>query len=233
MLQEREILFNRVPREELPDFFHAAWDHSEKNGDTVQWEVLANSPVAAQWFADSYRMLYYSGTVDQRLKLLVRCRLARSNGCAMCSAMNTEAMLAEGFTPDAVDAVTAWPEPFVPEPFSPIEIAVLNYTDQIVAANLNGALDAELYTELRQFFDDAEIVELGMLMSFFTGTSKWMMAADLMPKLASCPLPGAAGVDPTLHIVPAPRVEPQPVSSNGSNTNAPTYFTSTSSNPAS
>src|SRR5438132_23457 len=97
----------------------------------------------------------------------------------------------------------AWPEPFVPEPFSPIEIAVLKYADQMVLANLNGAVDAELYTELRQFFDDGQLVELGMLMSFFSGGTKWTMAADLMPKLASCPLPGAAGVDPSLHIISA------------------------------
>src|SRR5207248_9011842 len=168
MLQEREILFHRVPRDELPDYFHEAYDVSEGHGDAVQWEVLANSPIGARWFADSYAALFFSGTVDRRLKLLVRCRLARSNGCAMCSTAGIEEMLAEGFTPDAIDAVTAWPEPFVPEPFSPIEIAVLKYADQMVLANLDGALDAELYTELRQFFDDGQLVELGLLMSFFS-----------------------------------------------------------------
>ena len=149
MLQEREILFHRVPREELPDYFHEAYEVSERHGDAVQWEVLANSPIGARWFADTYAALFFAGTVDRRLKILARCRLARSNGCAMCSSANVEDMLAEGFTPEAIDAVTAWPEPFVPEPFSPIEIAVLKYADLMVLANLDAALDAELYTELR------------------------------------------------------------------------------------
>jgi alkylhydroperoxidase family enzyme len=112
-------------------------------------------------------------------------------------------MLVSGFTPEAVDAVGAWPDPVDPRHFTPVENTVLRYDDQMVLANMGGALDAGRYAELRTFFDDGQIVELSLLMAFFTGMAKWLMTADLVPKLASCPLPGAAGVGPDLDIVPA------------------------------
>jgi alkylhydroperoxidase family enzyme len=201
MLQDREILLNQVPRDELPEYFQEAYDKAERLGDAVQFQVMANAPRASRWFAESYAELW-DGEVDPKLKDLVRCRMSRSAGCAVCSAWNAEDMIAAGYTAEAIDAVTAWPDPVDPAPFSPQEVAVLKYADQMVAANLDGALDADLYAELAQFFDDGQIVELGLLMGFLSGGVKFLMVADLLPRLASCPMPGAAGVDPSLKIVP-------------------------------
>lgn len=207
MLQERKILFNMVPREELPDFLVPAYDRAEEIGDTVNFQVMANNPTMARWFVDCYERLFNTGTVPTSVKELARMRLSRTHGCAMCSRWDAADMLEIGYTPEQVDAIGAWPDPVDLSLFSEEEAAVLRLTDQMVLPNMNGALSPELYAELRRFYDDAAIVELGYMMSFFTGLMKFMMISDLLPKLETCPMPGNVGADADLKVVPAQKLQ--------------------------
>ena len=204
-LQEREVLFNAVPREEMPENMRAAYDRAAEIGDTTEFEVFANAPVVVKWYTDSYDRLFYSGEVDTRLKELARLRMSRSNGCALCSAWNAGDLLEVGFSEAQVDSIWPWPEEIDTSLFSAQELAVLRLADQMVLANMEGALDRELYTELRQHFSDSQIIELGAMMMFLTGMTKFALMADLVPKLDTCQIPGATGVG-DLKIVPAARL---------------------------
>jgi alkylhydroperoxidase family enzyme len=67
--------------------------------------------------------------------------------------------------------------------------AVLRLADRISMNNQSGSLDAGLHRELREFFDDAEIFELGMVAGILTGMAKFIFVYDLVEKDAHCPIP--------------------------------------------
>jgi hypothetical protein len=53
---------------------------------------------------------------------------------------------------------------------------------------MDGHLDGERYGDLRRWFSDAEIFELGVTMAVLTGMAKFLFVADLVPTEASCPV---------------------------------------------
>ena len=148
------MLISAVPREQMTDSFKEMFDRNEEligNTDFVQ--AAANAPEVLDWYFDSYyREIFYGGRVDVRIKELVRLRLARTHGCALCNAGDTRDALAAGIDPGAVDAITAWPEPIDPTHFDQSELAALDYADQMALQNMEGHLDAELYARLRRSF---------------------------------------------------------------------------------
>jgi len=188
--------FNAVARDDMSEFLQQVYDRSAEVGDTQFIQAGANAPEVMEWyFQDFYKRLFYEGRVDLKVKELVRLRLTRTHGCALCNKWDASDALEAGIAPAAVDAVTAWPEPVSdPSQFTPAQLVALRYADQMALQNMDGALDAELYADLKRHFDDAELFELGVIMGVFTGMYKFVFIADLTPKMAHCPVPGSVGV---------------------------------------
>jgi alkylhydroperoxidase family enzyme len=188
--------FNAVPREDMSEVLQQVYDRSAEVGDTQFIQAGANAPEVMEWyFQDFYAKLFYAGRVDLSVKELVRLRLTRTHGCALCNKWDASDALEAGIPAATVDAVTGWPEPLAdPAQFTAPQLAALRYADQMALQNMDGALDEELYTELRRHFDDAQLFELGVVMGVFTGMYKFVFIADLTPKMAHCPVPGSVGV---------------------------------------
>lgn len=184
------MLIGAVSREQMPVGLRSVFDRNQELiGNTDFIQAAANAPEVIDWYFGSfYRQIFYGGRVDVRIKELVRLRLARTHGCALCNAGDTLDALAAGIDPRAVDAVTAWPEPIEPGHFDERESAALRYADQMALQNMDGHLDEELYADLRRSFDDAEIFELGVAMAVLTGMAKFLFIADLVPTEPSCPV---------------------------------------------
>jgi AhpD family alkylhydroperoxidase len=184
------LLIGAVPREEMSDELKAAFDHNQELiGNTDFIQAAANAPEVIGWYFDSYyKQIFYGGRVDVRIKELVRLRLARTHGCALCNAGDTLDALAAGIDPRAVDAITSWPEPVDPTWFDERELAALRYADQMSLQNMEGHVDEDLYADLRRWFSDADIFELGVAMAVLTGMAKFLFIADLVPTEASCPV---------------------------------------------
>ena len=53
---------------------------------------------------------------------------------------------------------------------------------------MNGNLSGKLYNNLKEFFSDAEIFELGMVASLMTGMAKFLFVYDLVEKEKNCPI---------------------------------------------
>jgi len=190
------VLIGAVSREEMSDEHRAVFDHNLKLiGNTDFIQAAANAPEVIGWYFGSfYEQIFYGGRVDVRIKELVRLRLARTHGCALCNAGDTLDALESGIDPRAVDAVTSWPEPVDPACYDERELAALRFADQMSLQNMEGHLDEELYADLRRWFSDAEIFELGVAMAVLTGMAKFLFIADLVPTEAGCPVrPGARG----------------------------------------
>jgi AhpD family alkylhydroperoxidase len=188
------MLIGAVPPEEMQDELRAIFDRNDELvGNTDFIQAAANAPEVLDWYLKSfYGQLFHGGRVDVRIKELVRLRLARTHGCALCNAVDTLDTLRAGVDPRAVEAVTAWPEPIDVAHFDEREIAALHFADQMALQNMDGHLDRALYAELRRWFSDAEIFELGMVMAVLTGMAKFLFVADLVPTEANCPVRAGA-----------------------------------------
>lgn len=188
------MLIGAVPREQMADGLKAIYDHNERLiGNTDFIQAAANAPEVIDWYFSSfYGRVFHGGRVDRRIMELVRLRLARTHGCALCNAGDTADALEAGIDQRAVDAIGAWPEPIDPTYFSDAEHAALRYADQMALQNMDGHLDEELYEDLRRAFSDAEIFELGVAMAVLTGMAKFLFIADLVPTEASCPVRAGA-----------------------------------------
>jgi alkylhydroperoxidase family enzyme len=124
--------------------------------------------------------------VDVQTKQLIRLRLSKRHGCALCNRANEEEVRTLGFTEAQIDAL------FHLEPdlgvFTEMERAIIDWADQMVLSNQNGRLDAILYARLRRYFSDEQIVEMAMVTAILVGATKMTFVLDIVPREATCNL---------------------------------------------
>ena len=177
--------FNRVPREQLPAHMSKAWDAARAlHGDTTFVEVLGNIPAMYDWYLDGfYKEVFYSGRIERRIVELVRLRLANIHGCAFCNRSDTLAALEAGVSQSQVDQLGEYEN----GPFTADEKVALALADEMVLTNPRGVVTPELYARCREYFSDAQLVELGMIMAVLCGMAKFIFAFDLVEKEDYCP----------------------------------------------
>jgi len=94
--------------------------------------------------------------LEPSLLELVKTRASQLNGCAYCIDMHTKDARALGETEQRLYALSAWREtPF----FTPRERAALAWTEAITNIQHGHASD-QAYADVRQEFDEAELVKL-------------------------------------------------------------------------
>ena len=176
----------RVIRDDLPDDMRAAHDASMAlRGDATFFEVFGSHPDLYRWYTGSfYGEVFRGGRVDRRIKELVRLRLSLEHGCRFCNQGNRADALEVGLTVDELDALTD----FENGPFSAGEKAALRLADQMKLTNPGGVLSPALYQDLKAHFDDAEILELGLVLGVLCGMARFLFAFDLVEKEENCPV---------------------------------------------
>ncbi len=183
-------LLRRVPPEEMNPKLRKAYEKSlnlqtSKGGDATFFEVGANAPELMEWYSEEfYGKLFYGGRVDIRTKELMRYRLSMTHGCAFCNKGNIEDARSAGITERQLDNIMNEGS----DAFSEKDAVVLQLVDEIVLQNMNGNLSGKLYNNLKEFFSDAEIFELGMVASLMTGMAKFLFVYDLVEKEKNCPI---------------------------------------------
>jgi AhpD family alkylhydroperoxidase len=176
-----------VPREAMSPRLQKDYDDAiALREDATLIEVGAHAPELLEWYKDSfYARLFYGGRVDVRTKELLRYRLSMTHGCAYCNRGNSQAALRAGVPREQLESIMNEGSAV----FDARDRAVLRLADRISMNNQSGSLDAGLHRELREFFDDAEIFELGMVAGILTGMAKFIFVYDLVEKEAHCPIP--------------------------------------------
>lgn len=153
--------------------------------DATFMEIAANAPEIYNWYKESfYGKIFYGGRIETRIKELLRLRLSMTHGCAFCNKGNIVNAKESGITDKQISMIMNENE----DCFDDREKAVLKLADQIVLTNMNGTLNKKLYNELRPFFNDAEIFELGITAGILTGMAKFLFVYDLVEKEANCPI---------------------------------------------
>lgn len=117
-------------------------------------------------------------SLPDRLIELVRLRIAFFNQCRSCMAIRYSDALADGLNEDLVCSLE---KPDEAENLSNAEKAAIRYGELFATDHL--AIDDSIYDELREYFSEAEIVELGMTVAFFVGFGRlaatWKMVEEL------------------------------------------------------
>jgi len=176
---------NRIPRAQLPEPFHVAWDTLNRlTGEPTFVEVFAQAPDVLNFVMnDFYMKLFFGGKVDQRYKQIARLKLSLEHGCRTCNKQNVPGALEAGLSQAQIDAM----DDYENGPFDDAEKAVLAFTDQVKLTNMDGELSPALYRRLAQHFSDAEICELGTCMAIVSGMAKLSFVLGLVEKEDYCP----------------------------------------------
>lgn len=147
---------------------------ADRIADSIQG-VYAHQPAAFRAYVEAEEVLRATGTLNPRLVELVRLRIAFHNQCRTCMATRrAPALVSE-------DLVCSLERPYEAPDLLDEERAALRYADLFAADHLS--IDDQEYDKLREYFAEAELVELGMTCAYFVGfgrlTATWDVIEDL------------------------------------------------------
>lgn len=144
-------------------------------GSLPAWAVRPELAVTLLTFQ---RALAEHAALPARLRELVRLRIAFHNRCRSCMATRSGAAIADGMTDGAVCSLE---RPEEAEDLTAREKAALRYADLVATDHL--AAGDETFAELREHFDDGEIVELGAHIGVCVGFGRIAATWDLVDAL--------------------------------------------------
>ncbi len=179
-----------VARENLPQDLQALYDTGvERTGDATIVGVMGHHPDLTRWYFDEfYANLFYNGhawtRVDVRTKELLRLKLSKQHGCQFCNRFNTVEALKSGITEAQVEAIFTPDDPV----WDDKDRAIMALGDEMMLQNMEGQLTADLLARLRRFYDEAQIIEIGMIAAVLTGVAKWIFTFDMVNREETCPV---------------------------------------------
>lgn len=140
--------------------------------------MMAHVPDLAKGMIQFAGALKMKRGLPDRMVELVRLRVAFHNQCRSCMAIRYTDAVADGVTEGLVCQLAA---PDLGDGLTPAEKAAIRFADKF--ANDHLSIDDAVYNDLRQYFTEAEIVELGMTVAFFVGFGRlaatWHMVEEL------------------------------------------------------
>ena len=178
-----------IRREELSPQLQGAWDEVYRlTGQAAFIEKGAHAPELIDFtLVDFYQKIFYGGRVPVKLKHLARLRMSLGHGCRSCNLGNTIGAREVGYSEAELQAIEG-----DRSIFTEAEADVLALADQFLMTNVRGHLEPELYARLRRHFDDAQILELGTVMSYLGGLAKMLFVFDMAEKEETCPFKPAS-----------------------------------------
>jgi AhpD family alkylhydroperoxidase len=151
------------------------------SGDRVNRSVggiMMHRPEAAAALGGFTSALKTSGTFSPRLAELIRLRIAFHNQCRSCMAIRYSDAVDDGLTEALVCSLE---KPQEAQDLTDRERVALRFADLFATNHL--AIDEAMYADLREHFDEGEIVELGMWCAMDVGFGRlaatWHVVEDL------------------------------------------------------
>ena len=124
------------------------------------------------------------GVIDRKksliapeLRSLITVRVSQINWCDFCVDINSATLIKRSGSQEKVQALAAWQTAAV---FSVKEKTALAYTEAVTISGQHP--DDKLFSQLREHFNDNEIVELTALIAFQNMSSKFNSALDIAPQ---------------------------------------------------
>jgi len=140
--------------------------------------MFAHTPDIAKNFGKFGGALKMYRTLPDRLVELVRLRVAFHNQCRSCMAIRYTDAVNAGVTEDLVCSLE---NPPAADNLSDAEKAAIAYGEMMATNHLQ--IDDGVYENLRKYFTEAQIVELGITVALFVGYGRlaatWHMVEEL------------------------------------------------------
>ena len=112
--------------------------------------------------------------LDHGLLDLVRMRASQINGCAYCLDMHSKDARAAGETEQRLHLLPAWRETQV---YSEREQVALAWAEELTELASHDAVSDALYARARELFEEAELVDLTLLVVAINGWNRINVAA--------------------------------------------------------
>lgn len=157
--------------------------------------LMTRGKLGTAW-VEYWNKLLYDGVLPHKLKEMCRIRISVAHQCGYCSTVRSHVAKAEGLTEDMINDVLN--DYQASAQFSPREKAALRYAELFKQGE--HAIDKdEVYTELAKYFNDEEILELGLFCAETDGVGKFVKSLNVISWEEACELnprlnPGAAQV---------------------------------------
>jgi AhpD family alkylhydroperoxidase len=140
--------------------------------------ITAHRPEIAAGIGMAMAAINTSGTLSPRLIELIRLRIAFHNQCRSCMAIRYAGAVEDGVDEDLVCSLE---KPEEAEDLSAAERAALRFADLFATNHL--AIDDAVYDDLRQYFTEGELVEIGLNCALDVGMGRlaatWRVTDDL------------------------------------------------------
>jgi AhpD family alkylhydroperoxidase len=140
--------------------------------------IMAQRPAMAAALATLSDAVVHSGTLPRRLTELIRLRIAFHNQCRSCMAIRYQDAVDDGVTEDLVCSLAGPDE--APD-LTAAERAALHFADLFATNHL--AIDDAVYDDLRQYYSEGELVEIGLNCALDVGVGRlaatWHVTDDL------------------------------------------------------
>jgi len=140
--------------------------------------IYAHCPELAKAFVRFMGVVRKPALLPRRLIELVRLRVAYHNQCRSCMAIRYNDGVRNGVTEEVVCQLET---PDEARDLTPAERAALRFAD-LLGTN-HYAITDETIEDLKKYFSEAEIVELGMNIAIFIGFGRLSMAWDMVDEL--------------------------------------------------
>jgi AhpD family alkylhydroperoxidase len=131
------------------------------------FRILAHRPQAARSLLACINDVYSSGTLSKRLMELIRLRIAFHNQCRSCMSIRFSSAVDDGVSDEVVCSLE---RPAEAPNLTDTERVALKFADLFATNHL--AIDEGLFEDLRQHFDEGEIVELSLHCALCVGTGR-------------------------------------------------------------
>jgi len=140
--------------------------------------TMARVPKALEHFMPLYGAIIDKGTVDPKLKDLAYLKTALINGCEYCHRAHVASGKKNGISDEQIKALAFFQRS---QAFDAKEKAVLLYVERVTRGA--SALRSNALQELKQYFNDDQIVELTLTIAMANFTNRFNDALQVVPDI--------------------------------------------------
>jgi uncharacterized peroxidase-related enzyme len=169
---------SRVPRTQAPPAVGEIYDRYMRTRGNVpnMFRTMAHRPEIFETMIAHFEAVLQTGTVPLRLKELVIVRTSQLNQCAYCLASHSQIALRLGWSREQLDGLAGYSGR---SDFTAAEKAALRLAEQMTL-DANRIPDED-FEELREHFDEGEVVELMAAIGLFNYFNRFNNALQLEP----------------------------------------------------
>jgi alkylhydroperoxidase family enzyme len=169
----------KIPRENWAPELAATFGNQEATAlELGLTRMLAHKPKAAAALLAFRAALAQSSELAARMVELVRLRIAFHNQCRSCMAIRYSVESGQGLDEGVVCSLE---KPMEAPNLSDAERTALAYADLFATDHL--AIGDTTYADLRRYFTEAQIVELGLVCAFCVGVGRLGATWDMVEEL--------------------------------------------------